>query len=354
MGHASSRKGGPGRGSGFIILRNGLEDHFRDGRIGPIDGLVFLRLMMLVQVEGYPDLGAVWTSARDLSARVIPGLTERVIQGALRRLEAGRYVRRWRESGSRGTYPVTVHKWQFGTQAAPVNAWALTAWDAVEADIGTHSDGRNSPVNSNRNSPVNSNGNSKLSSNGTHAYDASRYERLPYGSSSSSSGTHAGSNQELEPELEPELGEEHRPKDLENSEGRKEDDGGAEPPFPNHEEVPDGKPLLLAWAASLARQGLPADAWGQRRRQTLALKAGRTAAALEVAVDDPRWLPAMAAALGDDYLRARGFPFELFLSQAARFLRSAPTAAGQGQASDRRSRMAEALRRADTRSESKP
>ena len=55
-------------------LRGGLHRHFLEGRLDEATGYLFLRLLLLIPAEGFPESGTVWTSSRGRRPPTLPRL----------------------------------------------------------------------------------------------------------------------------------------------------------------------------------------------------------------------------------------------------------------------------------------
>ncbi len=282
----------------WLKLRGGLARHFADGRLNETTGFLFFRLLLAVNAEGFPASGVVWTSAADVAHRLCPSWSLKKAQDALTSLEAGGYIRRWRETGSRGAYPVMIHRWEVvrgRTQWSRVNAWASTSYKTPTLDDWTR---EGTPL-----GDTDGGYGEGIREGDTVLKRESKRKRRSDGASLLSS-------------VAPEAG----------AGGHEAGDslGSADCP----PEQSSGKPsarahaLLEAFDAALVASGLPVDRRSVAARRR-ALAAAERAAATVPEATAADFAGAAAAALSDRYLRDRGFPFELFASSAPRYVRAA-------------------------------
>ena len=290
----------------WLKLRGGLARHFADGRLNETTGFLFFRLLLAVNAEGFPASGVVWTSAADVAHRLCPSWSLKKAQDALTSLEAGGYIRRWREAGSRGAYPVMIHRWEVvrgRTQGSRVNAWASTSYKTPTLDDGTR---EVTPI-----GDTDGGYGEGIREGDTVLKRESKRKRKNDGASLSSSGNpEAGA------------GGHERVDSLDPSEART-----ASKPSPRAQE------LLGAFDAALVASGLPADTRSAQARRR-ALEAAERAAATVPDATAEDFAAAARAALGDRYLRDRGFPFELFAAAAPRYVRAARAGAATRSTSD--------------------
>lgn len=153
--HARVRRGGR-RVSGlkFLQIRTGLNQHLTDGRMTEPMFTLYMRLQLEMGQNGFPETGVVWTSAADVSNRLLPEWSKQKAQRTLRRLFEGKYCRSWRDAGSRGQYPIQFnrHRVPLGdTQGMLIDAWATTNYKRPAFLGDTVSDTRRTGVSDTRN-----------------------------------------------------------------------------------------------------------------------------------------------------------------------------------------------------------
>lgn len=253
-------------------LRGGLHRHFSEGRLDEATGYLFFRLLLMVPAEGFPATGVIWTSAADIAHRICPKWSLRKAQRVLKSLEGGRYIRRWRQSGSRGTSPVQIHRWEvpFGvTQGSVIDAWGSDSYERP-AFIGVTPEG-----------------------NPRRQHGVSPQEVTP------------GGNTVLE----------DRDEEEEETRGT----GGPSSQSLNGQKA-RGQVVVSVFDEVLEGAGFPVD----RRSTKAADRAARSALRFLEAAGNPEpeiIRQAVTAGLADPYLKDRGFPFELWASQGARYVR---------------------------------
>jgi len=91
----------------FVKLRRGIEQHVIENKLSAVDFAVFV--MLLIQAD--KATGKVWTCAPYL-AGIFNGLSPQQAKDSLHRLKALGYLKSFQEVGSRGKYPVLIHKYE--------------------------------------------------------------------------------------------------------------------------------------------------------------------------------------------------------------------------------------------------
>lgn len=113
--------------NGYLATRRGLLEHLRDGRLTLQQKGCFQTICELADWR----TGVWWGSARALAAVCGVGdVSERQARHLLEALEAGGYIRRFVTPGTRGNYPIVVHKFEvrLGELIFRVNAEKSEDW----------------------------------------------------------------------------------------------------------------------------------------------------------------------------------------------------------------------------------
>ena len=111
---------------GFIQLRRGLDEHWRNGKITPQELTVFVAILF----NANPSTGICRGSAGLFSA--IYGMTARTCRDSLEQLEKKGYLRRFPVRGKHGSYPILVHK--FLCSAGAMKGLYVNATKSVDCD----------------------------------------------------------------------------------------------------------------------------------------------------------------------------------------------------------------------------
>lgn len=124
----------------FQKLRVGILDHIDDGRLCGVDLAVFTFLLLRCKVQG--DRGVVWTSYPVLVDAL--SFSEKQVRCSFQRLEKHRYIRVFRQQGSRGKYPVLIHRYELtdqGRREVYIDAWETTDYECPLTYQGTDREG---------------------------------------------------------------------------------------------------------------------------------------------------------------------------------------------------------------------
>jgi hypothetical protein len=100
------------RDSGFAKVRRGIQEHLQDGRIGPMEFLVFTLLIL----NADPATG-VWQGSAGLMAAWY-SMSPRTCRDSLEKLEQKGYIRRFQTPGKHASYPILIHRYECTDGAA--------------------------------------------------------------------------------------------------------------------------------------------------------------------------------------------------------------------------------------------
>lgn len=116
----------------YVQTRTGILDHLIRGAITEAEYTLYNVIVVLVAKEGDHGIGVAWTSSVDISNRLLQSWSEDKAKRVLNSLQKKRYIRSWRQKGSRKTYPLQVHKWHVplgAPRGGIIDAWSTETYD---------------------------------------------------------------------------------------------------------------------------------------------------------------------------------------------------------------------------------
>src|ERR1022692_3116911 len=121
---------------GFILLRRGLAQHIRRGKLPPNALAVYIHLLFCADFT----TGVQQNSAMHIVFAMGNTICERHVRRALAHLEKSGYIKRFMKPGRRGDYPILIDKYEIRTHLGTedgaderieikrLNASATTDW----------------------------------------------------------------------------------------------------------------------------------------------------------------------------------------------------------------------------------
>lgn len=121
----------------FVKIRRGVLQHLHENRLTFSEFGVFQ--LLLLQADA--ATGVVWTNSQKIAGMFNDTVNQRVIMDALSGLKKEGYIKSFQQTGSRGSYPILINKYEVtvgGLKGGLTNANQTVDWKQVVVAAGSH------------------------------------------------------------------------------------------------------------------------------------------------------------------------------------------------------------------------